>query len=92
MTQPTKPTPEPMPASVRCCKSKHVTTTVDPHVFACSDCNILFDPQDDGDVGKGGRNRPDRVAERREAEAQHEEERRQRQLQNLVFRYGGRRR
>ena len=62
------------PPCVRCHSAKHVITSgTTPHAFWCGACRIEFEPEDDGDVGRG---RPDRNAMRREEYEIRERERR----------------
>ena len=46
------------------------------HTFACLDCKIAFEDEDDGDIGRFAR--PDRVAENREEFALREKARQER--------------
>jgi transposase-like protein len=48
------------------------------HTFACLSCQIAFEDQDDGDIGRFAR--PDQVAERREEFALREKARQERRM------------
>lgn len=65
---------QPEPPCIRCGKRK----TVYPHgerEWWCRECNVIFDCEDDGDIGYS---RPDRHAERKEEYAFRQHQRQQR--------------